>query len=113
MDELREFGLSIRESDDPNRQRIDFSIEDTEDNVAWVWGDNVNDLDWECNHPTECLEYDDDETVGTCALCGSFFDWHKEDTGEGNLERVPHEFYPRRDVGGIIKKVIKEMSDHA
>ena len=33
--ELKEYGLTIRESDNPERQLIDFTIEDEEDNVAW------------------------------------------------------------------------------
>lgn len=107
--ELKDFGLKIRESDSPNRFNIDFTIEDEEDNVAWVWGHTPTDIDWECNHPSQCIEYDDDETVGECLLCGSTCDWHKETDGENYTYRVPHQWYPRKNVGGIVGKILKEM----
>lgn len=104
-----DLGLLVRESDDPNRDKIDFSIEDGEDNVAWVWGNNATDLDWECNHPSQFIEYDDEETVGECLLCGSHCDWHREITDDdSNTYRVPHEWYPRKQVGGLIAKYISE-----
>lgn len=106
-----DLGLSVRESNDPNRNKIDFSIEDGEDNVAWVWGNNATDLDWECNHPSICIEYDDDETVGECTLCGSYCDWHKASDGEGNMYREPHNWYPRKEVGGAIAEYIKEKQN--
>lgn len=34
-EQLKEYGLTVRESDSPERDIVDFSIEDGEDNVAW------------------------------------------------------------------------------
>lgn len=118
---LEEFGLSIKESDAPDRMPIDFSIEDAEDNVAWVWGD-FRGVDWECNHPLQCVEFDNDEPVGECLLCGSHCDycWTKEIVDEGHDDDgnyYAHEgdvreivnWYPRREVGGAIAKILEEM----
>lgn len=118
--ELEDYGLKIRYSDSDDREPIDLSIEDNEDNVAWVWGSEpFHDVEWECNHPDECIEYDDDETVGECLLCGSHCDWHYENevVSEGHDEsgnytcktssnRKPHNWYPRKSAGGIIGEII-------
>lgn len=107
MNSLKEWGLEIRESEAPDRLPIDFSICDSEDNVAWVWGKNEDDLEWECTHPF--VEYDDDESVGECPVCGATCDWHYEtsaDDGYVIKERVPHEWH--NQYGGIIKQYIKE-----
>lgn len=110
IDELKDMGYTIYESDAPDREPVDFSLSDEEDNVAWVWGANPNDVEYECNHPE--VEYDDDETVGECVLCGSTCDWHYEasaDCGYTIREQVPHEWYLRRDVGGLIGEYLKEL----
>lgn len=104
MNKLEEYGLSVRESDAPDRLPIDFTIEDGDDNVAWVWGDK-DDYEVECNHPS--IEYEDDETQGYCPVCGEYCDWHREVADEeGHLERVPHEWH--EGDGGIIKQIVKE-----
>lgn len=107
-DELAEYGLKIRYNDADNREPIDLSIEDGEDNVAWLWGANPHDVEWECNHPV--VEYEDDETQGECAICGSYCDWHTEgcadESGDGYIERVPHNWYPRKSAGGILGEII-------
>lgn len=111
IDELKDMGYTLIESDSPNRQKYDFSMSDREDNVAWVWGDD-HDLDYECNHPDDCIEYDDDETVGECLLCGSHCSWHREESADDGYtisERVPHEWCLRSEVGGLIKKIIEEQ----
>lgn len=113
MDRLKELGLTYRESDNPERMNIDFTIEDGEDNVAWVWGDSSDDIDYECSHPS--VEYEDDEHVGVCELCGATCDWHYEDDC-GNVgsyywngkEKVPHDWHYGKGVGGIIKQIIEE-----
>ena len=115
IDELEDMGYTLVESDDPNRQKYDFSISDGEDNVAWIWGDD-HDLDYECNHPSDCIEYGDDDERGQCILCGSWCDWGWENE-EGSVEdyhwngreRVPQEWYPRRDIGGLMKEIVDEM----
>lgn len=105
---MGEFGLIFVDSEASNKRHIDISIKDDGEEVAYIFGDNIEDLDWECKHPSQCVEYDDDETVGTCALCGSWCNWHKEDIGDGNTERVPHDWYPRKNVGGLIREYIKQ-----
>lgn len=109
-EKLADFGLKIRYNDAKDREPIDLSIEDGEDNVAWVWGSEpFHDIEWECNHPNECIEYEDDETQGECLLCGSWCDWHEEvsaDDGYTIKERIPHTWYPRQTAGGIIGEII-------
>ena len=117
--ELKEYGLKVRHSEDSDREPIDFSIEDGEDNIAWVWGsDPWNDVQIECNHPRECVIFDDDEPVGECAICGATCDCHYE-ADEGNVEDyswsgrtlVPHEWYPPKKIGGIVGKYLKELQE--
>lgn len=113
MDRLEELGLAYRESDAPTRNIVDFTIEDGSDIVASVWGDKPTDVDFECEHPSELIEYDDDETVGECPVCGCFCDWHygvSADDGYTVKERIPHEWYPRRNPGGIIGKILEEVN---
>lgn len=107
MEELKEYGLEIRWADWQDHEPIDFDISDGNENVAWVWGKDEDDLEWECNHPF--VEYDDDESVGECPVCGATCDWHWEDDGEGHKERVPHQWHYQ--YGGIIKKIIEEKSN--
>ena len=107
--QLEEYGLAIRESDSPERQLVDFSIEDSEDNVAWVWGNRFDDIDWECNHPYQCVDFGDGKEQCECILCGSFGDYHYEEDNEGNKVPEPHEWYPRREVGGMIGKYLEEL----
>lgn len=99
----------VRESDNPDRQPIDFSIDDGKDNVCWVWGATPQDVEWECDHPT--VEFDDDETVGECVLCGATCDWHWNtygDAGYTQKEQVPHEWHKPEKVGGLVKEYLKE-----
>lgn len=118
MDELEEHGLKIRWSDNPDASPIDFSIEDDEDNVAWVWGNTIDDVEVECNHPV--VEYDDDEPVGECPVCGATCSVHYE-ADTGNVEDyywsgrtlVPHEWYPPQKVGGWIAKYLKDLKGRA
>lgn len=108
-DELKEYGLVIRESDSPDRQMIDFNVEDEEDNVAWIWGDSWSDIDWECNHPYQCIEFGDLSDQCECMLCGAYGDWHYEEDDEGHKTKEPHEWYPRRKAGGLIGEYLKEL----
>ena len=103
-EELADFGLKIHYSDAEDRERIDLSIEDDNDNVAWLWGATPYDVDWECNHPA--VDYEDDEMQGECVLCGSYCDWHYVDDGEGHKHKEPHTWYPRKEAGGIIGEIV-------
>lgn len=117
-DELKNLGMAIHDNKSPNRRAVDFSIMDKAlgDSVAEVWGYSFNDIDWDCTHPIECVTFDDDNLAGQCELCGCHCDAHYE-ADDGNVEGfywsgrrlVPHEWYPRREVGGLIKKILDEM----
>lgn len=99
----------VRESDNPDREPIDFMVEDGGENVAWVWGKTPQDIGWECDHPT--VEFDDDETVGECVLCGATCDWHWNtyaDAGYTQKEQVPYDWHKPEKVEGLIKEYLNE-----
>ena len=61
---------------------------------------------------------------GECAICGATCDWHyeKEVVNEGHdedgnytcqveKERVPHEWYFPKKIGGIVGKYLKELQE--
>lgn len=123
-----EYGLTIYESEAPDRLAIDFSIDDGDDNIAWAWGDGeivvVDNQEYTPDYEVECdhaiVEYGDDDERGECIVCGATCDWHyeKEVVNEGHdedgnyycqtgEERVPHEWH--RGDGGIIRKYINEQ----
>ena len=126
-DIAEQYGITICESDKPDRLKIDFTVYDDNDGVAEVYGsgetvsvDNKEyyyDYEVECDHST--IEYGDDDERGYCVVCGCECDWHyeKEWLDEGHDEdgncigqeievRVPHEWH--RGDGGIIKQYIEE-----
>lgn len=120
--DLEQYGLHIKYAEE-TEEPIDFSIEDKEDNVAWVWGDSHN-VDFECWHPDQCVEFGDDDEQGRCSLCGSYCDWHwaKDIVDEGHDDagsyyarsgetRVVSEWYPRRNVGGMIAELLDAMNE--
>lgn len=121
IDELKDMGYTLIESDSPNRQKYDFSISDKEDNVAWLWGD-MHDIEWECNHPTEDVEFGDDDEQGVCRLCGATCDWGwvKDVVDEGydgddryyatvGETRVISEWHNPRHIGGALKEYVEEL----
>lgn len=109
IDEIKDLGYTLRESDNPERDPIDFTIHDEEDNVAWVYGDD-HDVDFECSHPYDCIEFGSDrEEQGECLLCGAFCDYHGVPDESGHAYPEPHEWYPRRNVGGVIGKYLDEL----
>ena len=91
-EELKKYGLKVYHkeyrptTDDPDDydvEPIDFSIDDGTDNVAWAWGSEpFHDFEVECNHPTECIEWGDDDECGECLLCGDQCFWHWEEGEE-------------------------------
>lgn len=115
-DKLKEYGLKIRWSDNPDASPIDFSIEDDQDNVCWVCGNSIDDVEVECDHPA--VEYDDDETVGECPVCGATCDCHYE-ADAGNVEDfywsgrrlVPTAWTMPKQPGGVIGKYLKELKE--
>ena len=108
-EELKEYGLHAEWSEADDREPIDFEIRDDHDELyATVWGSNpLNDVDIDCDHCEPI--YDDDETVGECPICGATCDWHYENDGEGHKERVPHEWYKAKQIGGIVGRYINYL----
>ena len=108
---LESYGIKISQSKDNDRSLIDFALQDknADEEYANVWGDSYTDVDWECNHPYQCIDFGDGEEQCECALCGSFGDYHYEEDDEGHKVPEPHEWYPRRDVGGLIGEYLKEL----
>jgi len=112
-DELKAYGLYIKQSKELDRYPIDFVVQDKDGDVcATVWGEDTNDIEWDCNHPYQCVEFGDDiEDQGQCLLCGSYCDWHYETEEDESRSRGAHNWYPRRGVGGMIEEYIKGTSD--
>lgn len=126
---LEKYGLKVRwnDSNDPDKEPIDFSVEDEHDNVAWVWGNEPwCDVQCECNHPTDhgCVEFGDDDEYGECLLCGAQCLWHWEEGEEyegtdddGYVvsskygSRVIDEWYHATKIGGIIGDYLKELQE--
>lgn len=110
-DELKEYDLHVEYSEAEDREPIDFEIRDNHDELyATVWGSHpTDDVEINCNH--DFVEYDDDETVGECPICGATCYWHREDDGEGHQERVPHEWYAPKKIGGIAGRELKRLQE--
>lgn len=109
LDELKDYELTFVENDDESRELIDFIIKEDNDGVAAVWGNKPDDVDFECSHPYQCIDFGDGEEQCECLLCGSFGDYHYDKDEEGHDVPEPHEWYPRRDAGGLIGKYLKEL----
>lgn len=116
-DALAEYDLKVRYNDAPDSEPIDIIVYDDEDNVAFAWGSEPwKDVQVECNHPDQCIEYDDDEPVGRCALCGATCETHYE-ADNGNVEdyawsgrrQVPTSWTMPKEPGGIIGDYLKDL----
>lgn len=116
-DALAEYDLKVRYNDSPDSEPIDDIIYDDEDNVAFIWGSEPwRDVQVECNHPDQCIEFDDDEPVGRCALCGATCETHYE-VDDGNVEdyawsgrrQVPTSWTMPKELGGIIGDYLKDL----
>lgn len=108
LDELKAWGFTVFESEAPDREEVDFTISDKEDNVAWVWG-TIDSYEVECNH--ELVDFSGDETErGECVICGQTCDWHYDYDEDGCRHKTPHEWHPEEGDGGLIKKYIEETS---
>lgn len=123
-----QYGLTIYESEAPDREVIDFSVYDSDrgDNVAWVWGGGdtvaVDNKEYNYDYEVECdhkIEWGDDDERGYCVVCGKECDWHYEnqvvDEGkdeDGNYTcrtadvRVVDGWH--EGDGGIIKQYIEQ-----
>ena len=122
-EKLKKYGLKVYQSDAEDREPIDFSIADDEDNVCWVWGSGpFTDVQIECTHPEVCVEWGDDDEQGVCKLCGATCDWHWVNTvvneghdDEGNYycyegkEREVTMVHTPKEIGGIVGEYLKEL----
>lgn len=117
---LKEYDLHVEYSEAKDREPIDFEIRDKHGTLeATVWGSEPwKDVQVDCNHPAECVQFDDDEPVGWCDLCGASCDCHYE-IDSGNVEDnywsgrrlVPHSWTMPDKPGGIIGKYIKKLQE--
>lgn len=122
-DKLKEYGLHIEHSEAEDREPIDFEIRDDEDGlVATVWGSEPwHDVEIECNHPEECIEWGDDDECGECLLCGDQCTWRwVEETeydgtdDDGNIEYSKSGYrdiaeWHHTDSKGMIGEYLKEL----
>lgn len=112
-----QYGLTIYESDAPDRKPVDFSVYSSYDgdNMAWVWGD-ADDYEVECNHE---VEWGDDDELGYCVVCGKECSWHWENQVVNEGKDEDGNYYCQtagvREIddwhegdGGIIKQYVKE-----
>lgn len=124
-----QYGLTIYESDAPNREEIDISVYSSSlgDNVAWAWGGgelvSVDSKRYDYDYEVECdheIEWGDDDERGYCVICGKECDWHYENEvvnegkdSDGNYycqtarTRTIDEWH--EGDGGIIKQYIDEQ----
>ena len=110
-DALKEYDLHVEWSEAKDREPIDFEIRDDHgDLCATVWGSEpFNDIQIDCEHPV--TEFEDDETVGECPICGATCTWHYEpyaDDGYMAQDQVIDQWdYPKK-IGGIVGKYLEE-----
>lgn len=113
--ELKAYELKVAYNNDEDREPIDLMLLDAnnDETYATLFGSEpFNDYDWTCDHPSHLIEYDDDETVGTCPICGATCDWHwaKDFDGDTNITyREPHEWYHPKEPKGIIGHILENI----
>ena len=110
---LKEYDLHMVESKEPDRRKIDFKIFDRHNTFcAEVSGDNPDDVEIDCEHPE--VEFDDDEHVGECPICGAWATWHWGEYGEDGRvykEQVVDTWDYQNVPGGILGKYLKELKE--
>ena len=108
---LKEYGLHVVESTEPDRRKIDFRILDDHDIFcAEVFGDAPDDVEIGCEHPV--VEFDDDEHVGECPICGAWATWHWEESADDGYtikEQVVDTWDYQNVPGGILGKYLEEL----
>ena len=128
QDIAEQYGLTIYESDAPDREKIDLVVYSSEqgDNVAWAWGGGdtvaVDNKEYNYDYEVECdheIEWGDDDERGYCVICGKECDWHYENqvVNEGKDEDGNYYCQTTRirtidgwheGDGGIIKQYIEQ-----
>ena len=111
-EKLKEYDLHIVQSDKSDRCKVDFEIRDDYNTFcAEVWGDDASDMQIVCEHPA--VEFDDDETVGECPICGATCNWHWDisaDDGYVVKDRMVDYWDNPAEIGGIVGKYIKQLT---
>lgn len=124
-EELKKLDLVKFESESEDREPIDFSISNSEDNVCWVYGSEPwHDVCVECNHPYEAIDWGDDDECGECLLCGDqcTWTWVKDEEYEGDDEygypisskseyRHINEWHSTENKG-LIGKYLKKLGEN-
>lgn len=109
-DLLKEYELTIEESNSSERKPIDFTIRDGDDQwCAEVWGEDPKSVEVECDHPYQCIDWGDDDECGECELCGAQCYWRWENDGDGGQERNIYKWERPERVGGLVKKYLKSL----
>lgn len=111
-EKLKEYSLHVEWSEAKDREPIDFEIRDEHDELwATVWGSEpFNDVQIDCNHPA--VEFDDDEHVGECPICGAWATWHWQvsaDDGYEIKEKVVDQYDKPEKIGGIVGEYLEEL----
>lgn len=108
---LKEYDLHVVQNDKKDRMPIDFKILDDHDIFcAEVWGETPDNVEITCEHPA--VEFEDDEHVGECPVCGAWATWHLEESADDGytvrdkyVDSWDYENVP----GGILGKYLKEL----
>lgn len=126
MNAIEKWGWNVYHNDAPDALPLDISVGDGEDNVAWVWGNDPKDIsqiEWECNHPAEDVEFGGDDERGECKLCGATCDWGwvKDVVSEGYDDedkyfatvgeaRVISEWHNPKQISGVLWEYVHELA---
>lgn len=116
QDKLKELDLHVEYSEAEDREPIDFEIRNEADELcATVWGSNpFNDVQIDCNHPEEAIDYhyDDDGRQGRCEICGAVcYVGYLASADDGYTINEPFvmEWYPAKKIGGIVGEYLEEL----
>lgn len=124
MKELEILNLTIEHSEADDREPIDFDVRDkeTDERYATVWGSHpTDDIQWDCEHPEELIEFSDEDERAECPICGATFDWgYTPDVDEGRDKdgnytareievRTLGECHEAEKPSGLIGKVLKDI----
>ena len=125
MNKLQELKLRIEHSEAEDREPIDFDVRDTEtdERYATVWGsDPWHDIQCDCEHPLELVEFGDEDERGECLICGATCDWRnvEEIEYEGSDEygnpigsksgyKEIGQWHEAEELGGVIGDYIKQL----
>ncbi len=116
-EKLKELGLHAEHSEAEDREPIDFEIRNEVDELcATVWGSNpFNDVQIDCNHPGEAIDYnyDKEHHQGRCEICGAWCDvaYHADWDGYKISEPFVVEWYQPNRIGGIVGDYIQELRE--